>query len=637
MSGEVGGGSRGAPAVGRLAAALAPFAVGAAVVVVLLLVDLAARRATLAAFTALEVRQYALSALGSVGFWAGLAALLAVPLRSRPLWWARTGATFLGAVVVLFVPWAMFLSYRRLPNEAAVRFFANEWRFALRSAGSMFSWTPLLLTLLLVAGFWVLVRASRRLPPSRIGLFAAVVALAADVTVLGVSKLSPSLPLLSDACGLRFVALLVGWGGHPPPFFAVAERTPPPLPVAPPLPVDVLFVVHETMGAEYLVTPDGREVTPSLLALSRDPAAVWLERLHTQSSCTDVSVPSLLSGVSTATGLLWQQPVRLPFDVARAAGAFTFVTASHRMGWATLDAWVGAKALDVFVPAETIDPACDDDVGVPDERAYRAALEAMDRAHASGRRFVGLVKTNASHGPYQVDPKVQPFADEAGFPVGRSAGFVRYLNSLHHGDAQFGDFWRALAARPWFDEVLVVVTADHGEAFGQHELWSHCGSFFPEESHVPGLLRLPRRLREAEGFAPARSRLDAARHELVGAVDLLPTVAGLLGWTPLLEGQFDGHSWLEPLPPQRRYVFTNCSDARGCPVADFGVWAEGVRWVYSGATRRWQAFDEEKDPRARVDVAASHREQLERVLEALRASPREGGVVSRLLGEAGAN
>jgi hypothetical protein len=56
--------------------------------------------------------------------------------------------------------------------------------------------------------------------------------------------------------------------------------------------------------------------------------------------------------------------------------------------------------------------------------------------------------------------------------------------------------------------------------------------------------------------------------------------------------------------------------------------------VYSGVTRQWQAFDEAADPRSTVDVSAAHQPELARALEALVASEREGGVVSRLLGRA---
>jgi hypothetical protein len=73
--------------------------------------------------------------------------------------------------------------------------------------------------------------------------------------------------------------------------------------------------------------------------------------------------------------------------------------------------------------------------------------------------------------------------------------------------------------------ALVVVTADHGEEFGDHDGAYHGTSLFDEQIRVPLLLALP-------GLAPRRVATA------VSTIDLLPTLAGLTGlpWSAPLDG-----------------------------------------------------------------------------------------------------
>lgn len=569
-----------------------PWHLAVAVVFVasMLAVDGSLRHAIIGAWTGTELRQYALSALGSVAFWWGLAALAAIDFGRAGA--PRTALVGLVGAATLFVPLAFFVVYHRFPNEDAFVFFANEWGFVFRTAASGATGASVGLGLLCTAAVLALVTTSRRVRPSRRQATVAVAMLVLDVVVIAASRFSPSLPLTADQVSLRLVTRLVTWRGSPPPFFQLFERSsasraPPDRPA-----FNVLWIVHETVGARYLVTPDGRKVAPNILRLKEDPAVAWLPRLHSVSSCTDVAVPAVLSGVSSAAPRAAQLRAALPFDLARDSGAYTFVASSQRLDWAGIDRYLGGP-FDRVLGAENVDPDASD-LGVDDDVAYQAALEAMDEAARTGRPFVGLVRSNGTHGPYRVDPTDMPWLTDPGFGPGTTGGFVKYLNALHLVDKRFGAFWQALASRPWFDDTLVVVTADHGEAFEQHGTLWHCGDFSPEESWVPGALRLPRVVRARPGVV---ERLQTRGTTVLPTIDLFPTVAELLGWRTQLERQFDGHSMLHGDEP-RVFSFTNCSDLRRCPVADFGVFDGRRRWLFSGATRRWHAWDELDDPLA---------------------------------------
>ena len=52
------------------------------------------------------------------------------------------------------------------------------------------------------------------------------------------------------------------------------------------------------------------------------------------------------------------------------------------------------------------------------------------------------------------------------------------------------------------DNTLVVILADHGEAFGEHDFWTH-GILYEEQLRVPLVLRWP-----ADSIPTARFRLE---------------------------------------------------------------------------------------------------------------------------------
>jgi hypothetical protein len=568
------------------------------------------RAPILASLSFRELREYGAALLGSWALWWGLGALFAFT-RSR-------GVIALGGVlafVTVFSQFAVLLAYRRLPGEEGFVFFANQWAFSLRTALAAHDPRLLALAVGLAAALALFTRQALRATPSLRATIPAVIAAIAAGAVSVQMAMPDKVSLTPDLNGVRFLGTLARWGAHPPPFFAVVVRSQPTVEVPPP-PFNVLFVVHETLGAGYLRAPDGRPITPALLALRDDPAVVWLDRLQAVSSCTDVSLPAILSGVSSSAALPAQVSAALPFELAHRAGAFTFVTSAQRLSWAGIDRYLGPEHFDLFASAEALGPEDGDDEGVADELALKAALEAMDHAAGQGRRFVGLVRTNGTHGPYRVDPADSPWREDPGFGLGDAGGFVRYLNALHRLDREWGAFWQALRSRPFFDDTLVLVTADHGEAFGQHRSLWHCGGAWPEESWVPGAVRLPATWREAHPAEVASLRARAPETTFV--TGLPPTLAAVLGW-PALAPQFDGRPLWEPAPAPT--VFTNCSDLRRCASADLGLFDQGLRWVYQGEEGRWRAFDERLDPGAAHDVAAAHA-GAPPALPALLADPR---------------
>ena len=93
-----------------------------------------------------------------------------------------------------------------------------------------------------------------------------------------------------------------------------------------------------------------------------------------------------------------------------------------------------------------------------------------------------------------------------------------YDYEIRFMDHHFGRLLADLRARGLWDDLLVVVTADHGELLGEHDLWGHGRSLSQEEVRIPLLIKFPKR----DG---RRGR----RTDRVQLTDVLPTVLKRLG------------------------------------------------------------------------------------------------------------
>jgi arylsulfatase A-like enzyme len=92
----------------------------------------------------------------------------------------------------------------------------------------------------------------------------------------------------------------------------------------------------------------------------------------------------------------------------------------------------------------------------------------------------------------------------------------RYLGEVAFVDAQIGRLRRALRERGLAERTYLIVTADHGEAFGEHGRDFHASTVYEEMIRIPLLI-------EGPGIAPRRVQ----RH--VTLFDVGPTVLSLLG------------------------------------------------------------------------------------------------------------
>ncbi len=156
----------------------------------------------------------------------------------------------------------------------------------------------------------------------------------------------------------------------------------------------------------------------------------------------------------------------------------------------------------------------------------------------------------------------------------------RYRAAVAYQDASLGVFFDALKTIGYWDDALVVVTADHGECLlGDHSVYCAHKKLFDTTVHVPLRVKFPKGL-----------HAGLVVGELVQHVDLAPTVAAFAGFEePLYMGKN-----LDAIASGREsghpFAFSE-------HVENFMRAARDKEWIYTelvpGAENKWKMRMEE--------------------------------------------
>jgi arylsulfatase A-like enzyme len=194
-----------------------------------------------------------------------------------------------------------------------------------------------------------------------------------------------------------------------------------------------------------------------------------------------------------------------------------------------------------------------------------------------------------------------------------------YYGGVSHADKLIGGLIYELRAQGVLDDTLVIVTADHGESLGEEQgttrLWEH-DHMVQTNLRIPLVMRLPRAF-------PAGKRVSARTDE----IDVFPTVCELAHLAPPPQAgpieQIDGLSLL-PLvrgetQSQRPVSFAESSYAAAAQDEAWKLVVDVQQLKGAEGSYKTRLFDLRSDAAEQHNLAAEHPEEVDRLLEALRA------------------
>ncbi len=162
------------------------------------------------------------------------------------------------------------------------------------------------------------------------------------------------------------------------------------------------------------------------------------------------------------------------------------------------------------------------------DRFYREAAEVTDEAqewlrrHGRSRWFL-MVHYMDPHDPYFAHPYDGTAVARVETPRPSPEETTRmkelYAGEVRHMDEHVGRLLQWMDDEGLMENTAVVITADHGEEFGEHGGWWHGNRLYDEQIHVPLVVKYP------DGLGPT----PAVTSDLVRSIDVAPTLVELAG------------------------------------------------------------------------------------------------------------
>jgi hypothetical protein len=355
---------------------------------------------------------------------------------------------------------------------------------------------------------------------------------------------------------------------------------------------NVLLVVLESTGAQYL-RPYGamQDPMPWLTALAarsivfENAYAVYPESIKGFVSILASRYPGFDVPAEQHAAVMTPSLA----TTLQSAGYQTALFHSGRFMYLGMEEVLARSGFALMEDAAAIGGNRNSSFGIDEAATVHRMLGWIDSIPRT-RPFFAAYLPVAGHHPYAS-------AEPGPFPDSTETG--RYRNALHEGDRALEVLVDGLRARGLDRSTLVVVLADHGEAFGQHEgNYGHTFALYEENVHVPLMVLLP-----GLGLTPQRVRRN------VSLLDVAPTVLDLVGVAP--PRAFQGESLLTGRS-RASLFFTDYS------LGLLGLRDGCMKYVHELESGRSSMFDVCDDPGERRDLihrlaglGAAYRERLD--------------------------
>ena len=343
----------------------------------------------------------------------------------------------------------------------------------------------------------------------------------------------------------------------------------------PPRPKNLVIVLEESLGAEFVGALGGKPLTPRLDELAHQ--GLWFENLYATGTRSVRGLEALVTGFTPT-------PAESVIKLGRSQRNFFSIAQLLRdQGYDTSFIYGGEGQFDnmrrffmnngfasVIDEDDYVNPVFFGSWGVADEDVFARADQEF--AKPRERPFFTLLFTTSNHSPYEYpDGRIEPYDKDNPHTVN---------NAVKYADYALGKFFDIAKTRPYWNDTVFLVVADHNSrVFG--------AQLVPvEHFHIPALI-LGGGI-QAAVYSPVASQIDlpptllsligiSAEHPMIGHDLTLPKFAAWPGRAILqygdtqayLEGgkmailrknlpptvyDFDGRSALTPAPTDPELV-----------------------------------------------------------------------------------
>jgi phosphoglycerol transferase MdoB-like AlkP superfamily enzyme len=238
---------------------------------------------------------------------------------------------------------------------------------------------------------------------------------------------------------------------------------------------NIILIILEGFTANVIESLGGRKgITPNFNQLSKE--GILFTNFYASGDRTDKGLVSILSAFPAQTQrsiIKFPDKTQKLSYLSRKLEALTYKTSFVYGGDADFANYRSFLTYGGFRHI-TSDDDFDSEYntskwGVHDQYLFEQVKKELDTT-ALDQPFLKTVLTLSSHEPFDVPLKQLPGEDDASL----------FLNSCYYTDKYLGEFIKYCKQQSWWDNTLIIITADHG-----HRLPDKIDSRIREKFHIP--------------------------------------------------------------------------------------------------------------------------------------------------------
>ncbi|MCI0613605.1 sulfatase-like hydrolase/transferase [bacterium] len=368
---------------------------------------------------------------------------------------------------------------------------------------------------------------------------------------------------------------------------------------------NVIIVLLDAAGAKLFTTHGyQRETTPNIEKLFQE--GVQFDKTYCQAVYTLASTTSMMTGLDPFRHQLYDRQNKLPDQIETLAERFT------KNGYTTA----------TFVANGNVSPHFGNTQGfqvvreVHNEPGYTGWasditnrftewLQTLNR----DKNFFVYLHYREPHGPFNppkgfkhqfTDPNYDRFREASDemrrklqtgevTPIQADYDFITaaYDENLRYGDYEVGRLMQKLKDMKLYDRTIVIVTADHGEAFWEHGFQGHNSQLYEESIHIPLIIK----------FASKTDFHGKHIKTPVRTIDLYPSLVDLLE-LPNNDMDVDGTSFIPYLISEKSqsvpiFCQTLAQQAYSYTEGNF-------KYIFQRLTGQEELYDLKNDPQKQI-------------------------------------
>lgn len=363
-------------------------------------------------------------------------------------------------------------------------------------------------------------------------------------------------------------------------------------PKRPEKPLNVMLLSIDSLRADMPWAGYDRPIAPNLTELAKQ--SVVYEKARSVSSYTAQSVATMLSGRYASTlyrdGYFftgYSKANQFFPEALQKAGVFTAAVHGHMYFHRGKHLNQGFDVWEI-APGVTFDSETDNNI--TSEKMTQVIIEQLKKKRP-GQFFLWA---------HYMDPHDQYILHDMCPEEWGRKNRDRYDCEVLYTDHFIGKLLNFVKQQDYWNDTAVIITADHGEAFGDHGMYKHAFELWEVLVRVPLMFKVP-------GAAP--KRISEPRTH----IDLAPTIMDLMGQPPL--PTFQGQSLVPEIfgePPKARDLIvlqlnedTHNPPRRAIVKGDYKL----IVWGKNQGYKR-QLFNLKEDPGELSDLSESEPERL---------------------------